>query len=304
VKFKSANSLLIIDVLVILLILCINFVPITPVRIILGLPFLLFFPGYTLMVALFPRKDERDVIELIALSFGMSIAITALIGLGLNYTSWGIRLLPVLYSISIFVIGMSIVAMFRRSRLKQPAFTSEITIRFPGWGGSRLDKTLSILLAISILGAVGVLAYTVAFPKVGEKFTEFYILGRGGMAQDYPAQFALNNGKVSSVTYSSNVTVSNSGGGQITLGVVNHEQQKTSYRIAVSIDGQSINVLYNGSSISSIQPIELDNDGKWEQLIQFAPLHTGDNQKVEFLLYKDGSAEAYQSLHIWINVNG
>ena len=55
-----------------------------------------------------------DGIESIALSFGMSIAVTALIGLGLNYTSWGIRLEPVLYSIFAFIIILSAIAIIRR----------------------------------------------------------------------------------------------------------------------------------------------------------------------------------------------
>ncbi|MCD6456429.1 MAG: DUF1616 domain-containing protein [Methanophagales archaeon] len=79
--------------------LCIPFVLIsplseTPIRIILGLPLVLFLPGYSLIAALFPRKDDLDAIEQIALSFGLSIAITPLLGLALNYTPFGIRLTP------------------------------------------------------------------------------------------------------------------------------------------------------------------------------------------------------------------
>ena len=43
-------------------------------RIILGLPFILFIPGYILIFALFPtRKTDKgiDIIERIALSFGL-----------------------------------------------------------------------------------------------------------------------------------------------------------------------------------------------------------------------------------------
>ena len=57
-------------------------------RIIIGLPFILFIPGYILVFALFPTKKSVDIIERIALSFGLSIAIVPLIGLGLNYKSF------------------------------------------------------------------------------------------------------------------------------------------------------------------------------------------------------------------------
>src|SRR3972149_42796 len=70
-----------------------------PARIILGLPFVLFFPGYALMAALFPRKDDIDPIERVALSLGLSIAVVPLIGLALNYSPWGIRLDPILASL-------------------------------------------------------------------------------------------------------------------------------------------------------------------------------------------------------------
>ena len=61
-------------------------------RIVLGVLFVLFFPGYTLVAALFPARNSIGRIERLALSFGLSIAVVPLIGLGLNYTPWGIRL--------------------------------------------------------------------------------------------------------------------------------------------------------------------------------------------------------------------
>ena len=69
-----------------------------PVRVPLGLLMVLFVPGYTLIAALFPKIGDLDGIERTALSFGLSIAVVPLIGLGLNYTPWGIRLIPVVVS--------------------------------------------------------------------------------------------------------------------------------------------------------------------------------------------------------------
>ena len=108
-----------------LTLLCIPFVlipplnEISPIRIILGLPLVLFLPGYALIAALFPRKDDLDGIERVALSFGLSIAITPLLGLALNYTPFGIRLTPVLIVLSVFTIALAIGAYVRRSRISK-----------------------------------------------------------------------------------------------------------------------------------------------------------------------------------------
>ena len=119
-----------------LTIMCIPFVLIpplneTPVRIILGLPLVLFLPGYALIATLFIRKDDLDGIERIALSFGLSIAITPLLGLALNYTPFGIRLSPVLIVLSIFTISLALGAYVRRSRItEEKRFVVDFWIAF------------------------------------------------------------------------------------------------------------------------------------------------------------------------------
>ena len=111
--------------LVVLLTLsCILFVLIpplneTPVRIILGLLLVLFLPGYSLIAALFPGKDDLDGIERIALSFGLSIAVVPLMGLALNYTPFGIRLVPILVVLSVFTVSLAVIAGVRRCWLPE-----------------------------------------------------------------------------------------------------------------------------------------------------------------------------------------
>lgn len=90
---------------------------ILPLRIVIGLLFVLLLPGYVLIAALFHRKGDLDWIERVTLSLGFSIVVASLIGLLLNYTPWGIRLNSVLISLSVFIISLSIVAAFRRIRL-------------------------------------------------------------------------------------------------------------------------------------------------------------------------------------------
>jgi len=185
---------LLVIVLVAIIILFSSNIP----RIILGLPFLLFFPGYTLVTAPSTRGKGR------------------------------------------------------------------------GW-----DKTLSIILVLAILGALGMLGYTIANPKVEEGFTEFYLEGLEGKAADYPKELVMGEE------------------GKVIMGIINREHETVTYRVEVAIDGVKNN---------EVGPVALDHDGEWEKIVGFTPNKAGDNQKVEFLLYKQGQNEVYQRLHLWVDV--
>ena len=89
----------------------------TPVRVVLGLLLVLFLLGYSLIAALFPGKDDLDGIERIALSFGLSIAVVPLLGLALDYTPFGIRLVPMLAGLSVFAVLVAGIAAVRRFEL-------------------------------------------------------------------------------------------------------------------------------------------------------------------------------------------
>ncbi|MHC1631186.1 MAG: DUF1616 domain-containing protein [Methanotrichaceae archaeon] len=91
----------------------------TPVRALLGFPLVLFAPGYVFVSALFPENDELDDIERLALSIGLSICIVVFVGLGLNYTPWGIRLEPILFSIAAFTLVFTMISAHRRIRCEK-----------------------------------------------------------------------------------------------------------------------------------------------------------------------------------------
>jgi len=270
-KIRFTNDILLINILVLLLIVIIALFPSNILRIILGLPFVLFFPGYALMVALFPRKGDLGGVERVALGFGLSIALTILIGLILNYTPWGLSLYAILLSLTVFILATSAIAYYRRRRLSaEERFTVSFQIAVPRWAGlSNPDKALTIVLALSLLAAIGALAYVVAAPRVGERFTEFSVL------EDYPEELALGEEAT------------------VTLGITNHEGREITYYIEVMIDG-----VKNGE----VGPLILADEEKWEQEVSFAPQLPGDDQKVEFLLYKDGETEPHETLHIFVDV--
>ncbi len=87
-------------------------IPWSIVRIVVGGAFVLFIPGYTLVQLLFPSR-EMDIIERIALSIGLSLAVVPLTGFLLNYSPWGIMLDPIVISISILSIALATAGVYR-----------------------------------------------------------------------------------------------------------------------------------------------------------------------------------------------
>lgn len=141
----------------------------------------------------------------------------------------------------------------------------------------RRGRALSIILILLILATIGTLIYVIAAPKVGERFTEFYILGPEGRAENYPSNVVLGEEV------------------RVILGIVNRESEELSYRVVVNIDEVKSN---------EIGPVVLANDEKWEQEVSFIPTRVGENQKVAFVLYKQGQEEPYRTLRLWIDVKG
>jgi len=301
VRIKIFNDILIISIVTVLLVIISVFIPSNIVRIILGLPVVLLFPGYSFVTALYPGKEDMNNIQRLALSIGISVAIITLIGLLLNYTHWGVGPESVLFSVSIFILLTSAIALIRRSKVTgRNKYIYQLKISWPVWAGGVLSKLLFASFIMSIIVTLGVISYVIASPRVEAAFTEFYILGLNGEAQDYPEVFSLESGDVVRIEYGDGNYVFDKFG-MVTLGIVSHEQQKTSYYVLANIDGDQIIINYDGGVVSQIGPFELVQGEKWEQKIGFTPQYIGDNQKVEFLLFKETDSVPVSSLHLRVN---
>ncbi len=246
-------------------------------RIILGVIVLLLFPGYSLLAALFPAKKHLRAIERAGLTFILSFALVSLTGLILNYTPWGIRLDPIVISVAILIFVFSAIAILRRWRLpEEERYSLQLKFKLPQWSSVRLlDKALYIALAVVVIGSLSTLGYVIARPKTQESFTNFYILGPDGMMENYPSAISLSEQA------------------NITLGIENYENQAASYTIKVTLDGQDL---------QSIGPLTLEDKEKWSSPISLKPFRTGDNQKVEFFLYKNHATTPYLNLRLWLDV--
>ena len=279
----------------------------SPLRILFGVAMVLFIPGYALIAALFPAQSDLDGIERVALSFGLSIAVTPLIGLALNYTPWGIRLDPILASLTLFTLAMTLVAWYRRlllpadERFSVPARAMLASARGELFdpGASRLDRGLSVLLVVSIVAALATTAYVIAVPKEGERFTEFYILGPSGKAANYPNDFSAGSPQ------------------SLIVGVGNHEYHEIPYTVEVLALNQTFDTRTNTSTIHAVEPLDrfvltVPHNGTEEVPLEFS-VPSIEYNRVQFLLFNetvpgegvvgaDRINASYRDLHLWVRV--
>jgi len=276
---KIKDELIILNLFSLILLLCILFLPDNSIRIIPGIPFVLFLPGYSLIAALYPRKTGISGTERILWSIGLSIAIVPLIGLSLNLLPAGISLIPVAISMTSFVFIMSVVAWFRRRSLAEyERFSVTFTLSLPlKWREqTTLDRILFMGLIMVILWATGVIGYKISNPVPEERFTEFYVLNVEGNAFDYPSRLKVGEE------------------GKVTVGITNSEHTDMTYRLEVIVDG----VLH-----TTIKGITLEYGETRQTDISFSFTRAGDSRKVEFVLYRvNETLPLVTSLHLWIDV--
>lgn len=254
----------------------------TFITVVLGIPVFLFIPGYVLLAVLLPGKNELEGIERLALSFSLSISSVPLLGLLLNFT-FKTRLLTILLTLCLFSIIFIFFAAIRQGRIPEDERFSlpfdlvhKIIMEEFNASKGKSEKVLAWILILSIVMAIGLMIFVITTPKIGEKFTEFYILGSNGKAENYPTQ----------LKYGSNVDV--------LVGVINHEYARVNYTVKVALDTQ----------ILSQTSFYLDNGTTWENYISFVPDKVGNEMELEFWLFKDDDfASPYRDLHLWVNVN-
>lgn len=88
--------------------------PFVVFRWVLGFLFVLILPGYLFLELLFPKPEQLDALERLGLSIVVCVTIVPLVLLLLNYSSWGIRLDPIMISLSLVSIGLAIAAVIRQ----------------------------------------------------------------------------------------------------------------------------------------------------------------------------------------------
>jgi len=293
-----------------------------PLRIILGLPFILFTPGYVFLFCLFPLNNLNgglDHVEKIAFSFGLSIALISLIGIGLYYSPFGLQLKPILLSIFCIIVTGGILAIYRWYKTPlQKRFTISLILTLPK-PKTKLDRILSAILLVIIVITIITVIFVALSPKKQEISTEFYLLGPTGKTTDYPKN--LTKGQKANLT----------------IGLINHEQKTMNYTIEVWLINQTLtynqktktnNTVYHEMWFMTKLSVTLHTftentdviwKPQWEYSYNFS-INKTENYTLTFLLYTSPTPDynktenyrdiaankilnAYENLYLRLNIS-
>lgn len=255
-----------------------------PLRVALGIPFVLFCPGYAVVASLYPRRGQLDPLERVALGFGVSLAVAPLLGLLLHFTPWGITLYSFLTIASISIVAGLIAAYYRRAALPPgERFQVDMSWSIPHVVGSPLLNLLLVAgLTLAVVGLAGVLAWRVGHPAYTERFSEFYVLGQGGKAEGYPQKLQVRERTT------------------VTLGIINQEGKTTRYTFQAQVFYEQAS--RPGEVLATEGPFELAPQGRQEIPVTIALPRTGVAQQVRFILLRDGDPNPYRTVHFWVDV--
>lgn len=306
-----------------ILVLAVPVVRESPLRIAVGVPLLLFIPGYALVAALFPERgshgDEKrttswsgargdsglDTFGRLVLSLALSVTIGSLTALVMDFTPRGIRVWPIVLTLAAITVGATAVAAFRRRQLSPE---ERYRVPYRKWGtvvrnefvapASKAHFALNVVIALGVLVSLVSVSYVATTSRHGEQFTELSVLTRtenGSLvAADYPIEYDLGES------------------GQVVVSITNREHHPENYTIVVGIQRLREK---NGTArvveqriLRRITNIHLRHKQRWRQRITLEPSMVGDRVRVVFLLYRGAPPEnpsvknAYREVHLWITV--
>lgn len=165
---------------------------------------------------------------------------------------------------------------------------------------SGLDKLFTWILLAAVVAALGITFFLTQIPPREEPFTELYLLGNDGIAEDYFYGMRVGRGEA------------------VIMGLTNREGAPTQYVVEVFAATETINNATNRSEIVSMTrlgtvPIELADGQTYEQPYEVVVNERGPN-RLEFLLFKanaippesvsgmDRVKAAYRNVNLWIAV--
>lgn len=142
----------------------------------------------------------------------------------------------------------------------------------------QLSRLLTWIFGIALVFALAGVIFVSMSPGAQEKpFTEFYLLGPNGTAEDYPTALNVNES------------------GTFIVGITNHEHENIIYTVRLRVGNRTL----------ADQSIAVADGATQEREFTFSP-RTGGQKELQILLFKSSSpgaeAEPYRELRLLISV--
>lgn len=280
----------------------------SPIRIVLLAPALLFLPGFALTTVLFPGRSADgetvaraemsriSLVERAALSVGVSVGLLPLLAAGFDLVL-GRIVGPTIVVIAVFSGGMALLGGVRRLRLPR---ADRFEVPIARWfdeltaavsGESTGTAVANVLLAGSVVLALGAVGVAFAVPQEGATFTHFAVgTEQEGefVTDDYPDDLAV--GEVAETA----VLIENNEGGPMEYHVATRFEQVQDGTVTVVQDADEFTVTVESGETAT-------------ESYSATRSITGDNVRLRFLLYRDEPPTdprpetAYRTVHIWID---
>ncbi|NEU56522.1 DUF1616 domain-containing protein [Halorussus sp. MSC15.2] len=293
----------------------------SPLGVAVGLPLVLFAPGYALVALLFPGATPDDAAvgrtlaavrqhglvetERAALGFGLSLAVLPILGVALAVSPWAIDPGTVLLSVAALTVSLSAAAGVRR--LRRPA-DRRFALSIRAWAdggrravstGSLADRAVNVGLAAAVVVAVAAVGYAVAAPGDSQEFTGVSLLSQNEtgelVADDYPENFERGESR------------------PLVVELANQEGEQTSYSVVVEL--QRVRQADDGGAkvvedrtLATFTPT-VGAGQEWRTTHEVTPTMTGEDLRLVYLVYEgdppaDPTTEnAYRNVHVWVNVS-
>lgn len=287
------------------------------VRAVIGFPLLFFVPGYVTVSTLFPRVSSGQGstglsrlvglgnhtvtdVERAALSFGLSLALLPLLGLGIALTPWGFTRSIVVSTVACFaLIGVGLATARRLSVPPTERYRTRIGRRFAAararmfGGGSVGSIAVNLALVLSVLLAVTTVGYGLVVPQDGERYTSLQLL-----TED-------ENGDLVASGFPSEIESGDSL--SFVVGIENQEDEESQYTVVVQEQRFEDGELSGRTELRRLDYTVADNETTYEDL-SITPVADEGTVRIAVLLYEGEVPEtpttdtAYRSGYFWTDV--
>lgn len=291
----------------------------SPLRTALAAPTAFFLPGYLLVAALYPARAATaaeggrpagpgavvdghlggvDLRERAALSFGCSLALLPLLGVGIGLSPWSFSTGVAVRAFLGLVLALGLVATLRRRRV---APADRLRVPVGAWAGEARaalrdgpgrSRVLNAALLGAILLALGTVGYALAVPPAGQQFTDFAVLTESDgelVAGQYPDELAPGESAT------------------LVAAVENRREDPTAYTVVVTAAPRVDGTLGEETELRRFEETVAPGE-RWTREHEVSPTASGERVRFSYYLYRgDAPAEpdaagALHDLHVWTDV--